>query len=209
MKPWLTSISGAALLALSWIGPARADSFSFGDYFFPGDMPANGFSSFTDEGVGYQASGPGDGFTVYTEGHGWMGEFVHDTTLLYDDGAPGAVTITFQSPIDSIMGLSAEPELYGAYTATMKVYDGAVLLGSSAYSSFNGPGLEGTIPTFGFAHPGITSIVIDTTNDDLGFAIGGGAGIPEPLSWVLMTVGFGGLGLVTRSRRRTERQPIA
>lgn len=190
-----------ALACLGMTGPAHADSFSFGDFFLPGDTLPNGFSSTTDGGVPYQASGPGTGFTVVSEGHEWSGEFPHNLILLYDNGAPGAVTISFASPVDSITGLSAEPALPGAYDATMWVYDAGGLVGSSTYSSVNGPGPEGSIPMFAFFHPGITSIVIETSNDGLGFALGGGAGIPEPAAWTMMLIGFGGLGLLTRRRR--------
>lgn len=188
-----------ALVALA--GSASADSLSFGDYYFQGDTLGNGFSSFTDEGVVYQAFGPGTGFTVLTEGSGWLGEFAPHNTLLFDNGAAGAVTINFQSPITRISGLSAQPNLVGAYTATLDAYDGAVLLGSISYSGFNALGPEGTIPEFDFASAGITSIVVSTTNDGAGFAIGGGPGIPEPSAWALMLVGFGGLGLAMRARR--------
>ncbi|THD59563.1 PEPxxWA-CTERM sorting domain-containing protein [Phenylobacterium sp.] len=49
---------------------------------------------------------------------------------------------------------------------------------------------------------------IDDTIDGLAFlgesapSNGGGGGIPEPSSWALMVLGFGGLGAALRSRRR-------
>ena len=202
MKTRLLSAAAATLSVALMVGSAQADSFSFGDYFFPGDTPPNGFSSFTDDLVAYQASGPGTGFTIFEEGSGWAGEFVRNTTLLFDNGAPGAVIINFQSPITSITGLAAQPSLDGAYTATLDAYDGATFLGSSRYNGFNAPGPEGTISNFDFAAPEITSIVISTTNDAGGFAIGGGIGIPEPGAWTLMLAGFSSLGVAMRTRRR-------
>lgn len=195
----LVVLGAVAYLAI--IGPAHADSFSFGDYYFPGQTLPNGFSSTTDGGGPYSASGPGAGFTVMSEGHGWNGQFAHDVTLIYDNGIPGAISIGFAEPVDSITGLSAQPALAGAYVATMWVYDAAGLVGSSSYSSVNGPGPEGSIPMFSFAHPGITEIVVETTNDGQGFALGGGAGIPEPAAWAMMLIGCAGLGLLARRRR--------
>ena len=45
----------------------------------------------------------------------------------------------------------------------------------------------------------MTSIVIDTTNDGGGFALGE---TPEPSTWAMMAIGFAGLGLLGyRSRK--------
>jgi hypothetical protein len=208
VKARFLSVAAGALGAVALVGPARADSISFGDYFFPGDDLANGFSSSTDGNVPYQASGPGTGFTVVLEGQGWAGEFVRYTTLIFDDGAAGAVTISFSSPITGITDLAAEPALPGPYTAYLDAYDGAVLVGSSSYSGVHAGGPEGTIPGFDVSAPEITSIVISTTNDTDGIAIGGGLGIPEPGAWALMLVGLGGLGAALRAKRQAETPSI-
>jgi hypothetical protein len=45
------------------------------------------------------------------------------------------------------------------------------------------------------------SILVDGT-DQLTFALDANGGVPEPASWALMLMGFGGLGAVLRARRR-------
>ena len=199
---------GAMSFSLAMLGlaaPAAADSFSFGDYFFPGDMEGNGFSSVTDQGTSYSVGGPGGGFQFLSQGepgaYPWDGQFRQGVLVLYDDDAAGAVTITFGAPVDSITGLAAQPLAAGAYTATLTAFDGATVLGSSAYSSVNGPGPQGSIPYFSFFSPDITSIEISTTNDSQGIGLGSdNAGIPEPSAWALMLAGFGGLGAALRRR---------
>jgi hypothetical protein len=200
---------GAASFAVALLGlaaPAVADTFSFGDYFFPGDMEGDGFSSFTDQNTSYSVDGPGAGFQFFSQGepgpYPWAGQFRQGVLVLYDDDAVGAVTIAFGAPVDSIDGLAAQPLAPGAYAATLTAFAGATVLGTSTYSSVNGPGPQGTIPYFSFASPGITSIEISTTNDSQGIGIGGGAGIPEPSAWALMVAGFSALGGALRRRGR-------
>ncbi len=67
---------------------------------------------------------------------------------------------------------------------------------------------EGSIPKLSVSAADITSITIATTNDGIGFALGGIGGtnntIPEPSTWAMMIVGFAGLGYFGygASRRR-------
>ena len=197
-------LSGALVVtaAVSMLsGRATADSISFGDYFFPGDHLANGFASFTDGIVPFTVSGPGSGFVVEVEGGGFLGQFAHNTTVIVDNSAPGAVTIAFGSPIDSITNLAVQPIDFGPYTATLTAYDGATIVGSEFYTSFNAPGEEGSIPYFSLAAPGITSITLSSSNDGGGIAIGGGFGIPEAPAWAMMLSGFGLIGAAVRNRR--------
>lgn len=187
--------------------PAFAESFSFGDYFFPGDVAGNGFSSVTDQDTPYTVSGPGTGFQFLSQGgpapDGWDGQFRRSVLVLYDDGAPGSVTITFQSPVDGITGLAAQPFATGSYTATLDAYDDGMLVGSDSFTSSNQPGPEGSIPYFDLSVSGITSIVISTTNDGSGFGIGSdNPGIPEPSAWALTALGLGALGAMLRAQRR-------
>lgn len=204
---------GAMSFAVAFLGlaaPAAAESFSFGDYFFPGDMEGDGFSSFTDQGTSYLIDDPGGSFQFFGQGEpgafSWNGQFRQNVLVLYDDDAAGAVTVTFDSPVDSITGLAAQPLAPGAYTATLTAFDGATVLGTSTYSSINGPGPQGSIPYFSLFSPGITSIEISTTNDSQGIGIGSdNAGIPEPSAWALMLAGFGALGAALRRGGRRAR----
>jgi hypothetical protein len=124
------------------------------------------------------------------------------------------VTIDFASPIASILHLEAQANDYGSYTASLTAFNGATNLGTVSYNAFNDLFSEGSIPYLDFSAPAITRIVIATTNDGAGFALGGtggvgneppgvgAGGVPEPASWAMMLIGFGGLGGALRSRRR-------
>ncbi len=161
----------------------------------------------TSGGVGFTLTGVGFGFTrVTANSSDWIdSQFPVGAPLVWEGApggnGPGAVTIDFWTPISSIASIAAESQLFGPYTATLTAYDGTTLLGTSSYSA---PGLmtspPGTLPSFYFSAPAITSITIDVSDDSTGFAIGS---VPEPSTWAMMALGFIGLGLAGyRSSRR-------
>ncbi len=210
MKTGILSI-GPALFVLAFCGTSLADTIDFGQFGAPGASLANSLTGVTTAGVDFTITGPGFGFKRVTAGsqsdldRWYPSAFASGTPLLWDaasdnpaDYGPGPVTIDFATPISSISMMAAEADLFGPFTATLTAYDGASLLGTSSYSA-SGVSSPGSIPSFSFAAPAITSIVIDTTNDGGGFALGE---TPEPATWAMMAIGFAGLGFLGyRSRK--------
>jgi PEP-CTERM motif len=209
------ALFGPAVVALAFRGAASADTIDFGQFGAPGAILGNSLSGITTGGVDFTITGPGFGFKRVTAnsmgtlspccGDRWYpSEFATGTPLVWDgnegtgDSGPGPVTIDFATPISSISTLAAEPELFGSFTATLTAYDGAALLGTSSYFT-NGVLPPGAIPSFNFSAPAITSIVIDTTNDGSGFALGE---TPEPPTWAMMALGFAGLAFAGNRRAR-------
>lgn len=199
--------------------PAFADSIDFAQFGTPGTMIANGASGTTNGGVAFTISGMSDGFTEYLEdyahdeAYSWAGEFAYHETILFNDSGLSPVTINFATPVASLQDVEAQANASGSYTATLKAYNGATLLGTVSYDSYNSPGdptVEGTIPHLDF-FGNITSVQIFTTNDGLGFALGGTGGVdnppppeggvPEPGTWAMMLAGFGGVGGALRRRK--------
>ena len=198
-----------AAMAIGAAVPAFADSIDFAQFGPVGTFVANGATGTTFGGVNFTITGPNSGFTEYQEGNNWAGEFANGEVILFDGFGSGAVTITFATAITSIQHLEAQANAFGAYTATLTAFAGATNLGSVSYNGVNNLGPEGTIPYLDFFGAGITSIVIGTTNDSQGFALGGTGGlnnpppggVPEPAAWALMISGFGMAGAALRRRR--------
>ena len=70
-------------------------------------------------------------------------------------------------------------------------------------SGGNGPG---DVSTFSFSSGG-DDFVVQRTNDDTGLTSTDSqvGGVPEPATWAMMLVGFGGMGALLRGRRRSLR----
>jgi hypothetical protein len=192
------TVLGAGLAAVAFlvVGRASADTIDFGQFGPDGTVLANTLTGVTVGGVDFTIIGPDNGFLrVDANTPDWtQSEFPVGANLVYDLPGSGPVTIDFSTPISSITSLAAEPLNLGTYIATLTAYDGLTEIGSARYSSTT-PGAPGSIPTLNFSAPSITSIVIDTTNDSAGFALGTvvAASVPEPSTWALLLCGFAGL----------------
>jgi hypothetical protein len=187
-------------------GSASADTINFGQ--FSGTV-ANGSTGVTTGGVSFTLTGPGSGFQVLEQDVSWAGNFPNNTPVLFDGYGSGPVTFDFTTPIDNISKIAIESNEYGPFVATLLAYDGTTLLGSQTVSGVSGYA-PNTAPAFDFSALGITSVVISTTNDSVGFGLGGVggtggyAGTPEPSTWVMMLLGFAGLSFA--AYRQTKRK---
>jgi hypothetical protein len=206
-------LAGCAL-ALATSAPAFADTINFGQFGSEFQTLPNTLHGHTADGVDFTVSVPGDGFEILVEGSSWAGEFNAGAPLLYNREQPGeAVTFQFASPLDSLTSLSIQANATGPYTAFVGVYSGATFINTFQYSGVNNLGPEGTIPSFDIPVSGFDKLIITTTNDGLGWALGGvvgpvGGGVPEPASWALMIVGFAAAGAMLRARTRPAPRAI-
>lgn len=120
----------------------------------------------------------------------------------------GNLTFSFANPVQSF-GAYLSGVQTNFYHDTLTFSDGSsqsiVLQGAGTSSQV------GELAFIGFTDPGkaISSITVDAGTGSSFDAIGvddvrfqGVAGVPEPATWAMMLVGFGGLGAIMRSRRR-------
>lgn len=185
-----------ALLATT-AAPALADSIDFGQFgaeFTTSSSPLRGV---TADGVGFTLVGATD-ITRYNEGSGWAGEFAAGTPLLYV--GTGDLVFSFDRAVDSLTGLSAQANLQGDYTASAAASLAGFNFLTSIYFGTNSLGPEGSIPHFSLDGP-LDQLVVTTTNQGAGFAVGSAAAVPEPAAWALMIGGFGLVGTALRRRR--------
>jgi len=191
---------------------AKADMLDIPQFLPDGTINASP-SGTTIGGVTYTVIGPNEDFTTFVEGTDWNGEFTIGQAILWDGRlavygpgsyGPGSVTIEFSSGISSLT-LAAQALDYGPYTETMWAYSGLTLVdvvGASAFNHMDDALYAGTVPYLTVTGNDITSVVVATTNDGAGFAIGDAVPVPEPSTYALMLVGFGLIGFVAYRRSR-------
>jgi hypothetical protein len=172
-------------------------------------------------GLGATASVPGPVMVTFVQscfcGFGsWNGNFDSGENLLYNGNGfgngPSPLTIAFASGVSSV-GFEVQDNFYGAYTATLSVYNGANLLFSVTGAGVAAPTADGSALFLGVGDltgANITSIVITDVgvggpND---FAIDAvsltqASTVPEPGSLALLGTGL--LGVAGAVRRKMAR----
>ena len=196
----------AGALALT-AGAAVADTIDFGQFGPQGATVGTPASGVTTGGVGFILVGPGD-FYRDDEGSFYLGDFPEGAKTLFE-ATPGQAVIYFNTPISSLGTLYIAPDKYESYTATMTAYDSlGDVLGSVSYNdtlAFT----PGTNPGFEIFGAGIDHVTLSTDDASVGFNISGaptGGAVPEPATWALMLVGFGGMGAMLRRRSAVASQ---
>jgi hypothetical protein len=165
---------------------------------FDGIAPAGGFVSYgggplTLSGVTFTSNA-----TMFVIDSGYYGSAYPNGGYLNADYA-GTDVITAVLPGSTAVGFDVGG-LFGGQTFTIDTSDG----GSFTYTTPNSITGTASLGFFGVtsATP-ITSVSIAYTDGSYGaidnFSYGGA--VPEPTSWVLMVLGFGGVGAIGRRRQ--------
>lgn len=231
-------LTAATVICALAAAPALADTIDFTQWGGAGSTLGNGGAGHTSGGTGIEITGPvSSGFTVEVQtSGGWQGQFADNASLLFDNGDPGPVTITFATgadltPIQSISDITAQPNDGGPYTTTFEAFScngetlvadcagKGQLIGVGHFSSDNLFNAD-TIPGFSFTSTSadIAYIVLSTSSpsDNDGIGVGPTAstnvvvtGVPEPATWTLLMGGFGVLGAALRFGRRRTADAIA
>jgi hypothetical protein len=163
------------------------------------------------------AAGTGEQIQVLTEGTEWSGNFANGMKLVYN----GVVTVpqngtdlaaTFDSPLYGA-GAYIQTDFYGAFTATVTVFDmgflplGTFTIGGTSDGNVGTAlfiGMLDTVQEIG----AIQFNAVDQFGDE-DFAIGtmnlsslpqAPPGVPEPTTFVLLSLGLGAFGLWRRKK---------
>ncbi len=152
-----------------------------------------------------------DGFDVYTNpAFGSVGFNVTVKVRADVGGDPAANLFEFTDTIDTRTVLNTSEALVGAHFAGLALSAGTYWMGMSGTSAE----LGWNSYDYGVAQPASQrqlniDALVPTPPDihTLGYQVEGegpatGPGVPEPATWAMMLVGFGGLGAVMRSRRK-------
>lgn len=201
------ALAAAALATVAIAGSANAATNLITNGGFVGNLPANSFATVgVSTGVipgwdvlegtvdwinGYWPSSDGDGYSIDLDGnsHGKIGQTI-DTVIgkLY--------TLTFD--------ISANKDRFGTRVAIVGAND--TVLGEETYT-YNGGPISYDSRTLNFVANSTSTTISFASGDDDGNCCWGAAidnvaiMVPEPGTWALMIMGFGGAGAVLRRRR--------
>ncbi len=127
---------------------------------------------------------------------GWQFQYHSEPTITFHFAGPSTVTsVSVAVDNTGVGGVSAPGTLVingVSYTPVVTSFSA-----SSEWLTVSGLSLSGSSLTLmPDSNPNAWTFISEVT-------FNGATGVPEPASWALMLVGFGGLGVALRSRRRT------
>jgi hypothetical protein len=143
------------------------------------------------------------------QGTGWFGNFAAGDALLWTNQTNGFLRIAFSSAVEGV-GAQIQRDEFGAFTATLRVFNGATLLNTftlNGNGTFDG---DNSAIFLGAQGASITAIEYETTLGDQqtnDLAINrlsiraGTTVVPEPSTYALMATGLVALVGVARRRR--------
>jgi hypothetical protein len=163
-------------------GPNCIAGYNFA--FAGGSAPGTGL--FTGNVAGISAAPPGDG-TQYA-------------SVL---GPNGVATLTFTTLLPGISFFMGSPDEYNS----IEFFVGGTSVGLFNGSQFTGPPANGDQSlgeriSFNFNGAAVDSIRFTSTQNSFEFDRLG-LSVPEPTTWAMMLLGFGGIGAMIRRRRQT------
>lgn len=118
-------------------------------------------------------------------------------------GPNGFATLTFNTGITNLSFFMGSPDQYnsidffGPGSTFLQGFDGSMFTGPPA----NGDQSLGERITFSFNGANVTEVRFGSTQNSFELDRIGATAVPEPATWAMMLIGFGGLGAVLRFRR--------
>jgi len=158
----------------------------------------------------------GGSFTGLVEGTDWFGNFTVGNNVLYtgDTNNPFAASSSFTMNLNTAvagLGLQITSNFYGAFTASLEVFNGATSLGVFNVAGVMDGNEDGTAPFLGALSDAVNinkAVFTLTSNTGAGLGVNrllttdtptSGKAVPEPA-----TLGLLGMGLAAALRRRRQ-----